>query len=319
MELSKDKSTKVLAAAGLVLTTMIWGSSFVVMKNSVDVVPPTYLLALRFTIAAAALGIVFHRRLKNLCRRSLCCGTILGVFLGLSYLFQTYGLKHTTASKNAFITTLYVIIVPFLHWLLNKKRPGRNSMAAALIAVAGLALLSLQGDLTVSYGDFLTLICGVCFGMHMVLIDRYTEKNDPVLLTVVQIAVAGIMNWCLAPVLDGNFDFGCLSDPGLFGGIVYLALFSTMLGFLLQNVGQKYLSANTSSILLSMESVFGTVFSVIFLKEELTERMLIGCVLMFLAVILSECRLKGSWKGIKWGNRYLSQKNPVSPRNLPEH
>lgn len=318
MGLNKENSTKAFAAAGLVFTTMIWGSSFVVMKNSVDVIPPTYLLALRFTTAAAALAIVFYRRLKNLCRRSLCCGIILGVFLSLSYLFQTYGLKYTTASKNAFITTLYVIIVPFLHWMLNKKRPGRWNVAAACIAVAGLALLSLQGDLTVQFGDFLTLVCGVCFAVHMVLIDRYTEHDDPILLTVVQVAVVGLVNWCLAPFLDGRFDVTVLTDLKLTGGIVYLALFCTMAGFLLQNVGQKYLSANTSSILLSLESVFGTVFSVIFLKEVLTGRMLVGCMLMFLAVILSECRPKGSWKGSKWGNRYLSQKNPASPRNLPE-
>lgn len=316
---TQGKRTKILAALGLILTTMIWGSSFVVMKNSVSTLPPTYLLALRFSSAAVVLGIVFHRRLKNLCRRSLYCGIILGVFLELSYLFQTYGLKYTTASKNAFITTLYVIIVPFLHWMLNKKKPGRNNMAAASLAVVGLALLSLQGDLTINFGDFLTLLCGISFGIHMVLIDRYTKDNDPVILTMIQVAVVGILNWCLAPMFDRGFDFSCLSDAALIGSIVYLAIPCTVLGFLLQNVGQKYLSANTSSILLSMESVFGAVFSVIFLKEVLTGRMLIGCVFMFLAVILSEYKPKGGWKGNKWGNRYLSQKNPVSPRNLQEH
>lgn len=317
MEL-KGKHTKLLAAMGLVLTTMIWGSSFVVMKNSVNSLPPTYLLALRFSSAAVVLCMVFHRSLKNLCRRSLYCGIILGIFLELSYLFQTYGLKYTTASKNAFITTLYVIIVPFLHWMLNKKRPGRNNMAAAGLAVVGLALLSLQGDLTINFGDFLTLLCGISFGIHMVLIDRYTEDYDPVLLTVLQVAVVGILNWCLAPFLDGVFDYSCLAGPALIGSVVYLAIPCTVIGFLLQNIGQKYLSANTSSILLSMESVFGAVFSVIFLKEVLTGRMLTGCVFMFLAVILSEYKPKGGWKGNRWGNRYLSQKNPASPRNLPE-
>lgn len=318
MNLRRETTTKMLAILGLLITTMIWGSSFVVMKNSVDVIPPTYLLALRFTFAALALAAVFHGSLKKINRSCLINGVILGVFLEISYLFQTYGLKHTTASKNAFITTLYVIIVPFLHWMFSKKKPAQKNIAAACIAVAGLALLTLQGDLTINFGDFLTLICGVCFAMHMVLIDRYTETYDPILLTILQVAVSGLINWCLAPFLDGSFDFTLLADAGLIGGIAYLALFATMLGFLLQNVGQKYLSANTSSLLLSMESVFGTIFSVIFLKEVLTGRMIAGSALMLTAVILSECKLNGSWKGLKWGSRYSSQKNPASPRNLPE-
>lgn len=277
-----------LAAAGLVLTTMIWGSSFVVMKNSVDVVPPTWLLAFRFTVAAAALFAVFHRNCRRPGRESIRCGLVLGVLLELAYLFQTYGLKYTTASKNAFITTLYVVMVPFFHWLISRKRPGASNLLAAFIAVIGLALLSLEGEQGVQLGDLLTLVCGVCFALHMIMIDRYTEAVDPVFLTVVQIAAAAALNWCLAPVLDGGFDFSILADRSLLGGIVYLALFSTMLGFLLQNVGQKYLSANTASILLSLESVFGAIFSVIFLKESLTGKMFAGCALMFAAVLLSE-------------------------------
>lgn len=290
METSYNRKTKGFAAAGLVLTTMIWGSAFVIMKNSVDVIPPTWLLAFRFTVAAAALFAVFHKSCRRPSRESVSCGIVLGILLELAYLFQTYGLKYTTASKNAFITTLYVVMVPFFHWLINRKRPGTGNLLAAFIAVVGLALLSLEGEIGVQLGDILTLVCGVCFALHLIMIDRYTEVVDPVFLTVVQIAVAAVLNWCLAPILDGRFDFSVLADQSLLGGIVYLALFSTMLGFLLQNVGQKYLSANTSSILLSLESVFGALFSVIFLKESLTGKMLIGCALMFAAVLLSELR-----------------------------
>lgn len=288
METTYSRKTKALAAFGLIITTMIWGSAFVVMKNSVDRMPPTWLLAFRFTTATVAFLLVFHKSLKHLNRKSLCCGILLGVFLELAYLFQTYGLKHTTASKNAFITTLYVIIVPFLNWLISKKKPGKASMAAAVIAVIGLALLSLQGDFTINYGDFLTLICGICFALQMIYIDRFTEVHDPAFLTFVQIAVAAVINWCLAPFFDGPLDVSILADRNLLLGIGYLAVFSTMVAFLLQNVGQKYLSANTSSILLSLESVFGALFSVIFLHEVLTVRMLVGCALMFFAVVLSE-------------------------------
>ena len=296
METKNKTGVKTLSVLGLLVTTMIWGGSFVVMKNSVDVLEPTFLLAVRFTMAAFFLAVTFHKNLALLNRESLRCGVILGIFLELSYLFQTYGINYKKASKNAFITTLYVIMVPFLHWIINKKKPKKNNIAAAVLAVIGLALLTLEGNLRINFGDFLTLICGLCFAFHMVYIDRYTEFHDPVLLTIIQIAVVGILNWFLVPFLDGPeaYEFGLLADSGLIMGLLYLAVFSTMFGFLMQNVCQKYLSANTSSLLLSMESVFGTLFSVIFLRETLTGKMLIGCCMMFLAVVLSELHIKNS-------------------------
>ena len=234
------------------------------------------------------LAVLFHKNLLRADHRTIICGVILGVFLCLSYQFQTYGLKYTTASKNAFITTLYVIIVPFLYWIVSKKRPGGRNIAAAFLAVIGLALLSLQGDLSINYGDLLTLVCGLMFAVHMVFIDKFTETQDPIALTVIQILAAAIFNWGCAPFLDGTFDFAVLLDKSLLSGLLYLSVFSTTVAYLLQNSGQKYLSASTSAILLSMESVFGTLFSVIFLKDVLTGKMIAGCALMFAAVLLSE-------------------------------
>ena len=293
MEKQTTIKTKALSVLGLILTTMIWGGSFVVMKNSVDVLEPTFLLAVRFTIAALALVLVFYKKLRNLNGESLKRGLILGILLELSYLFQTYGIKYTTASKNAFITTLYVILVPFLHWGISKKRPKAKNLAAAVMAVIGLALLTLEGELGINLGDFLTLLCGLCFALHMVYIDQFTENYDPVFLTIVQIAVVGVCNWFLVPVFDGMdaYNFRALLDKDLIIGLLYLAIFSTMVGFLLQNVCQKYLSANTTALLLSMESVFGALFSVMLLNEVLAEKMLIGCILMFLAVVVSELQI----------------------------
>ena len=294
MEKQITTKAKALSIMGLVLTTMIWGGSFVAMKNSVEVLEPTFLLSVRFTMATLALILVFHKHLKHLNRDSLKCGLILGCFLELSYLFQTYGIKYTTASKNAFITTLYVILVPFLHWGISRRRPALKNIFAALMAVVGLALLTLEGEMGVNIGDFLTLLGGLCFAFHMVFIDRFTEKHDPIFLTIVQIAVVGVCNWFLVPVLDGAdaYNFDALMNMDLILGLLYLAIFSTMIGFLLQNICQKYLSANTSALLLSMESVFGALFSVLLLNEVLAGKMLLGCILMFAAVVVSEMQIK---------------------------
>lgn len=281
-----------LASGGLLLTTIIWGSAFVVMKHSIDVIPPTYVLAYRFTIASLGMLVLFWKQVKAMKKQEFASGFFLGLLLFISYYLQTYGLKYTTASKNAFITTLYVILVPFLHWILNRVRPTRNQLLAAVLAVIGLALLSLKGDLTINYGDFLTLLAGISFAVHIVFLDRYTAEYDPIRLTVMQMAGAAVCSWLVAVLSEGACDLRGLADLGTAGSILYLGLASSMLGFLLQTVGQKYLEAGTSSILLSFEAVFGLFFSVLFLHDPLTVRGLIGCTLMFTAAILAEYQPK---------------------------
>lgn len=283
-----EKMTKALATAGILIVTIVWGSAFVVMKNSMDVIPPMYLVAYRFTVAAIGLVLIFWKQIRTLTWGDIKYGTILGFFIFLSYLFQTYGLKNTTSSKNAFITTLYVIIVPFLHWVFNKVNPKWNNITAAAIAVIGLGLISLRGDRTVNLGDVLTFICSFGFALHMVLVAHYTICYSPLKLTVVQMVSSSLFAWIAARFLDGPFVPGVFAEPGIVFSILYLGLLSSMMCFLLQNVCQKYISASTSAILFSMESVFGLLFSVIFLNEIVTGRMLIGCTLMFAAAILAE-------------------------------
>lgn len=288
METLDNKGMKVLATASLLFVTVIWGSAFVVMKNSIDVITPTYILAYRFTIAAIGMVILFFRQIRGMSRQEFRCGAIVGLFLFISYYFQTYGLKYTTASKNAFITTLYVVIVPFLSWLVNHIKPRVNNVAAAALAIAGLALLSLKGDLSINFGDFLTLICGICFAVQIIFLERYTPYCTPIRLTVMQMATAAVCSWIVGFFTEGPFKPEVFMIPGVSFSMLYLGLASSMLCFLLQTIGQKYMSSSTSSILLSFESVFGLVFSVWLLHENLTMRMLIGCVLLFSAAILAE-------------------------------
>ena len=286
--MEKSGLVRLLASASLLAVTIIWGSAFVVMKHSIDVISPSYLLAYRFTVAALGMTVLFWRSIKTMSRREFQCGLVVGALLFISYYFQTYGLKYTTASKNAFITTLYVILVPFLQWLFHRIRPAGRNLAAAVIAVIGLALLSLKGDLSVNFGDFLTLICGVCFAVHIIYLEKYTEEVSPIKLTVMQMGTAAALAWITALATEGRCDLSVYAQTGEPGAVLYLGLASSMLGFLLQTVGQKYLDAATASILLSFESVFGLIFSVLFLKEPVTLKMLAGCALMFSAAILAE-------------------------------
>ena len=300
--MSNVRHTQALAACGLLLTALIWGFAFVVVKNSLDLIPPIYMLAFRFTIASAALALILFRRLRRITRRVLQSGAILGVFLFAAYALQTIGCQYTTAGKNAFLTTIYVILVPFLHWLINRRRPDRYVIGGALLAMVGIGLLSLQGEGGIALGDLLTLLCGIFFAVHIVYIDRYTLAQDPAILTVLQLATAAVLSFLLAPLIDGPFPAQAL-HPEAVTGMLYLGLLSTMLGFLLQNVGQKYTTPSTASLLLSFESVFGVLFSTLFLHEAMTARMLLGCLLMFIAVLLVETRFSFlRWKTLskKW-------------------
>ena len=145
-------------------------------------------------------------------------------------------------------------------------------------------------------GDVLTILCGFGFAFHMIYIDKYTETHDPVILTILQIGMAALLSWITAPVFNGAFPKAALSGD-IVTGILYLGLGSTMLAFLLQNVCQKYTSPTSASLFLSLESVFGVLFSMIFLHEYLTGRMVLGCALIFAAIITAETKFSFLGRG----------------------
>lgn len=284
-----SKKREYLAMSGLLMAALIWGFAFIVVKSSVDTIPSAYMLAFRFTIASIGLCIIFHKKLKLINKEAIKYSVLLGGLLVFSYYLQTLGCLYTTAGKNAFLTTIYVIMVPFLQWLFYKKRPDSYCFTAGILAMIGIGLLSLNGDLSMNIGDILTLFSGLGYAIHMIYIDKYTKEQDPVLLTILQIIMAAIFSWLLAFITGTPFPEG-IFEPSIAVSMLYLGLLSTMLGYLLQNVGQKYTEPSTTALLLSMESVFGVVFSSIFLKEVLTPKILLGCVIIFVAVIMAETK-----------------------------
>lgn len=284
----KSKTT-LLAPLGLVATTLIWGFAFVIVKNSLDIIPPLYMMAFRFTIAFLGLVLIYFKKLKTVDKSYIKEGFVLGALLYLSYLFQTYGCKYTTAGKNAFLTTIYVVLVPYINWIVCGKKPKGYTVLAALGAITGIGLLSLDGSFSINIGDLLTIVCGFGYAAHMVYVNKYTEKRDPIILTVLQIGTAALLSWISAPLLDGGFPHASLSFEGVYS-MLYLGLFSTMIAYLLQNVCQKYTKPATAALLLSLESVFGMLFSVICLNEVLTPRMIAGCIIIFASITYSELR-----------------------------
>ena len=292
--MSEHKETSILARFAsplIVLATIIWGSSFVVMKNSVDVLPTFWLLAIRFTFAALVLAVVFIKRWKVLDRQYLIGGTVMGFCLFVAYAFQTFGLEQTTSGKNAFFTAVYCVIVPFLYWVIAKRRPDKFNILAAFLCIAGIALVSVTGSNATAFnmGDVLTLIGGFFFAAHIVAVAKYSEGRDIFILTTLQFASFSLFSWIGVLITRPALTPGVF-DQSLIFSLAYLVIFASCGALLFQNIGQKYTVPSTAAVLLSLEAPFGVFFSILFAGERPTPLMFVGFALIFLAVVCSETK-----------------------------
>lgn len=279
------------ASAGrlaLLAAALIWGSSFVIMKNTVDDVPVFLLLAIRFSIAFVVLGAVFFRRLRGLDRRFILGGMLCGAMLITAYSLQTFGLVGTTPGKNAFLTAVYCVLVPFLAWIFFRKRPTMWNWLAAVLCVAGIGLVSLNGGLTIAPGDALSLLSGVCYALHIIALSRLGEKGDVFALSIIQFGTTALLAWLLH-LLTGPADVHL--PLRIWPQLGYLSILCTCVAITLQALGQKLTPPSQSAILLSLESVFGVLFSLLLGAETLSFQLFSGFTLIFLSVIVSETQL----------------------------
>ena len=221
---TSDSKNMNLGRLGLFLAAFLWGISFVLMKSVLSSIPPLYILAIRFCGAALILLPACARKLKKIDKAYLAGGALMGLSLLLGYVFQTYGLRQTTPGKNAFLTSAYCIIVPFLYWAYIKKRPDKYNAAAAVICLAGIGLISLEGDLRIGMGDALTIICGFFFALHIVVTAKFIDGRDPVVLAMLQFAQAGILALLGAIIIEPPPSLVTASDVW---SIVFLTVVCT--------------------------------------------------------------------------------------------
>ncbi len=279
---------KYIGEVMLIITAIIWGSGFVFSAVSLNYFSPYQILAIRFSIGVIILSIVFYKRLKKIKKSTLKRGLLLGVLLYVAFLLQTVGLQYTTPSKNAFITAVNVVIVPFIAFFAYKRKIDKFEITGAFLAIIGIAFLSLQFTADVNIGDLLTLACAFGFAYQIFYTAKYVKDEDPILLTVVQMGVAAVLGW-IAVVIKGDFNFSFEMEGVL--STLYLGIFSTTLAYCFQTVAQKYTSETKAAIILSTEAFWGMVFSVVLLSEILTYRMMIGAILILIAILLSETKL----------------------------
>ena len=292
-----QKKMSLVAKLTLFAATIIWGSSFFIFKVALNDAPPCYVLMIRFGIGSILLSLVFIKKFKNLTLDCVWKGAVTGVFLACAYIAQTIGLEHTTPGKNAFLTAIYCVMVPFMMWAVTKNKPDKFNIISAFLGIIGIGLVSIDGDLSFNFmGDGMTLVGGVFFAIHIIAIAVLGKDKDPMLFTIMQ-----LMSCALVMVI-GHFAFETtpesISVPSILG-ISYLTVIGTALAMFFMNFGIQHTTANTSSLIMSLEAVFGVLFSIIFYKEELTVKIGIGFLIIFIAVVISETKLSFLKKRVK--------------------
>ncbi len=280
-----DKKKQFLADFGLLIVAAVWGGGFIAVKDALDTMSPFLLMAYRFTIAAMIVYIFFKRKMGKITKEDFKGGFYIGLVLFIAFAFQTIGLKYTTASKQGFLTAIYCVLVPIMYWIVYKKIPGIKVFIGSILTIIGIYLVSMHEAISFSIGDGLTLICAIFFAIHILLLEYYTKKIDVFKLTFLQLAVAAIFGLIFSFIFEvPRID---ISSRELFA-IVYLAFFSTFICYVLQTLCQKYTPSSHASIIMSLESVFAAIFGVLLLNEVMTPLMIVGCAIIFLAILITE-------------------------------
>lgn len=279
-----------IAEFGLILIAMIWGSGFVGTQLALDGgLTPLQLLTIRFFIGAVLINLIFFKQIKeNINKEMLKSGVILGFFLFIAFAVQTIGILYTTPTKNAFITAANVVIVPFIGFFIYKRKLDKIGIISSIMTLIGIGILSLEADFSINIGDFLTLICAFGFAFHIFFTSEFASKYNPIILTGIQFTVAFILS-LVCQIFMSEMKIEAQINGYL--GALYLGVFSTTIAFLLQTICQKMVDGTKTAIILSTEAVFGTIFSVLILKEIVTLKMLIGIAIIFTSIIMAETKL----------------------------
>ena len=275
------------ADAILLSVAVIWGWGFIAGKIALETASPQWILFFRFSIAAICILAFFFKQIKNADKACVRWGILIGLLQFAALFVQLFALQYTTTAKQSFLAATYVLFTPFAERILYRKKILPKNYIASLLALAGIAFLSLRGSAEIQIGDFITLGFALLFSAQIVIVGNLPEKCETIPITFYQ---------TLASAVFAGIAAFCTGIPNeLFSihswtGIVYLGVINTAVALGLQNFAQKYTSESHAALLLSLESVFGLLFSILYYGDILTLRMAIGCALIFAALLVSNRR-----------------------------
>lgn len=283
--MEENRRRVLYADLSLLAVAVIWGGGFVAGKASLSGFSPMAVVALRFCGAALLSALLFFRILRKSDGRVIRHGLLLGVIQFAAQGIQLLGLKYTTPGKQAFLIAGYVVLVPFLLWIIMRKRPAVSSFAAGVVALTGIALLSLNERLTMGAGEILTLISTGAFALQLILIGLFAKEDNPIQLTFFQFISAGALASIFALIV-GQPVIGAGREAVT--GVIYLIVLNTVVAFIAQNVAQRYTKASHASLILSTESLFGFLASAVIYGEALSLRTATGGLMILAAIFVSK-------------------------------
>jgi drug/metabolite transporter (DMT)-like permease len=272
------------------VNTLIWGATFVLVKQALGDVSPILFLALRFTLATVVLLVLFrgswsHPRNP---RWSLTGGALAGAFLFSGYAFQTIGLQYTSAPKSAFLTGLTAVMTPLLAAAVYRNRPRAQEVGGVLLATGGMALMTLPGaTLAMNRGDLLTVCCAACYAAHILTLSRYSATASFELLATVQIGVSALLAWSLCRGMEAPH---VRWTPGVWAAIVITGVFATALAFTFQAWAQRYTTSTRTALIFMLEPVFAWITSYLLTGETLSGRAAAGAGLILTGILTVELK-----------------------------
>ncbi len=293
----KEKKLNLLGQLLLLLATLSWGTSFFILKETIASVNELFVLAIRFLLSGVLLMLIFLPKILKSNKKTILNGVILGVILVFAYIIQTRGLYYTTPSRNAFLTSAYCVMVPFIAWFITKKAPKIYNLISAFMLIIGIGFVSFSGKAETGsnllLGDGLTLIAAVFYALQIIFINKF-QKNpeDTGVLLTFEVLTVGVVCGILTLIfeLPSNPQGYALNLEQILK-IGYLAIVCTLFAQMAQIFGQKYTTTNQASLILSLEAVFGTLFSVILGDEKMTIWLVIGFIIIFIAMMITEFKL----------------------------
>lgn len=291
---------KYFGEGALLLITLIWGGTFALIKNALNDISPLLFLGIRFSLAALILYPFIHSTLKTVDKRTFIAGFILGIFYFSGFATQTVGLNFTTATKSGFITGTFVVIIPILQVIIEKRKPKWYNIISVFLVMIGLVFLSSTGDNLTNFikelgsdfniGDFLTFICAILFAFQVVYVDVFTKKYDYMPMVFMQLLITGLGGFLFAIILSPfgleNIKFNPAFN--VFLAIIYTSIFASVIATILQLKYQKVVSPTKAGIIYSFEPIMAAVLAFFIVGEKISKFGMLGGIFIVIGLLLSE-------------------------------
>ena len=268
----------------LLLAPVLWAGGIVALKSLVEVISPSWMTAIRFSMGALVMLPILWKRRDMISKKTMISGLIIAFLLYIHLVIQVYGLQTADAGVSTFLMSFYVVATPFFEWILLKRTPKRNHLIGVLLAIVGIALISMHGAFRIERGEALALVVAVIVALMFVVTEKIAGNEDAMSITGIQIVGCALFSLISAVVLDNPPENLQMHHWWV---LLFLGIFVSGFSYIIQNVGLSIVQSSHASIVFSTESVFAMIFGMVILGERAGIRVLLGCVMMFVAILIS--------------------------------